>query len=320
MDALLEVLRTASDDPESEQSRGVLERALAHDNWLVVSQAASVVGRHLLPEFETLLSGVWSRFLPNAAKTDPGCRAKEAALTALDELETLDPDPFLPAIRYVQMEPVAGGRVDSAGGVRQRGIYALLRMHYSDAGLLAGELMADADAPVRAGVCRALGQYGSRESASLLLFKLHAGDEDPVVVCEAASALLELARDVGLELLERWLRSPSELRREAAALALGQSHDQGAIVLLARWLDDGLGDRDFELGSRALGLSRSDVARDALLTVVRQGAPSRAEQAIRALGVHSYDPQLAQKVHAAVASNERVRLVALVNRVFGSET
>jgi len=320
VDALLEALRAVSYDPESESARAVLERALAHHNWLVVSQAASLVGRHLLPGFEPLLLGVWSRFLDNAAKADPGCRAKEAALTALDQLENLDPDPFVPAVRYVQMEPVAGGRVDTAGGVRQRGLYALLRMHHCDAGLLAGELMADADAPVRAGVCRALGIYGSRESASLLLYKLHAGDEDPVVLCEAAAALIELASDVGLELLGRWLKSRDEMRREAAALALGQSRDEAAIRQLIEWFEAGLGDGDFELGARALGLSRSDAARSALLTVVCHGAPARAEQAVHALGVHSYDAHLARKVRDAAASNQRARLGSLIDRVFGAES
>jgi HEAT repeat protein len=266
------------------------------------------------------LRDVWDHFLENAAKTDPGCRAKEAALTALDQLQILDPDPFLPALRYVQLEPVAGGRVDTAGGVRLRGLCALLRMHHSDAGLFAGELLADADAPVRSGVCRALGRYGTRASASLLLHKLHAGDEDPVVISEAASALLELASDVGLELLGRWLRSPDERRREAAALALGQSSDEAAIALLVEWLEEGLGDRDFELGARGLGLSRSDAARRALLGVVRHGAAARAEQAVVALGVHSYDPHLAERVREAAASNGRARLGGLVDRIFGPES
>ena len=318
-DALLEALRSVSEAPETDAARAVIERALAHDNWLIVSQAAALVGRHLLHGFEPALREVWNRFVANAAKADPGCRAKEAALTALDQLETLDPDPFLPAIRYVQLEPVAGGRVDTAGGVRQRGLYALLRMHHSDAGLFAGELMADADAAVRRGVCRGLGQYGNRDSASLLLYKLHSGDEDPVVVSEAAAALLDLASDVGLDLLGRWLRSHDESHREAAALALGQSHEEAAISLLVRWLDDGLGDDDFELGARALGLSRSDTARNALLAIVQNGARRRAEQAVHALGVHSYDARLARQVRERAASNERAELGSLVDRVFGHE-
>ncbi len=303
--------------PESGDARGVIERALAHANWLVVAQAASVVGRHLLSGFEVQLCGVWGRFLEGAAKTDPGCRAKEAALTALDQLDTLDPDPFLLGVRHVQMEPVAGGRVDTAGGVRQRALHALLRMHYSDACLFAGELMADPEAPVRAGVCRALGRFGSRDSSGLLLYKLHAGDEDPVVISEAASALLELASDVGLELLGRWLFDRDELRREAAALALGQCSDDAAIHLLTRWLEDGLSDADFALAARALGLGRSEAARRTLLGVVRHGAPGRAEQAVHALGVHGYDHRLGDRVREAAANNPRARLGGLVERVFG---
>ena len=179
LDLKLEVLRGLRDNPGSEESRGELRRLLGDRSWLVVSEAAKIVGDCRLDGFIEPLRAIWPRFIDNGAKTDPGCRAKESALTALDTLEILDPDPFLAAVRHRQFEPVAGGRVDTAGGVRVRGQFALFRMGHPDAALWAGHLMADADPQVRAAIARGLGVYGDRVTSALLVHKLDAGDSDP---------------------------------------------------------------------------------------------------------------------------------------------
>src|SRR5690606_25815632 len=110
--------------PDAPESTQLLRQALQHKNWYVVSEAAGVIGENHLPNFEEDLAAIWGRFANGVHKLDPGCRAKCAALTALDKLEHFDPDPFLPAVRFIQLEPIAGGRVDTAGGVRQRALYA----------------------------------------------------------------------------------------------------------------------------------------------------------------------------------------------------
>jgi HEAT repeat protein len=314
-DAKLEAVRRARRSPHGESSVRDLRLALADKSWLVVSEAAAVVGEHGLDGFKEALMAIWPRFVENAAKTDPGCRAKEAALTALDQLEILDPDPFLAAVRYRQLEPVAGGRVDTAGGVRVRALSALLRQLYPDAALFAGELMADDDPQVRAGVARALGYYGERAAGALLVHKLRSGDAEPNVLAECAVSLLAVAGEFGLGLVRSLLDSDDEVMSEAAALALGQSRDPAAIAALIAWVEQVVLERDIELGVRALGLSRIESARTYLLGLVREGSLVRARAAIEALAVHHYDEQLMARVRQAAAENRGVRLGRVIERV-----
>jgi hypothetical protein len=314
-DDQLDAVRRARQTPHTETAERDLRRALAGKSWLVVSTAAAVVGEHGLDGYVETLRAVWARFLDNAAKADPGCRAKEAALTALDQLEILDPDPFLAAVRYRQFEPVAGGRVDTAGGVRVRALSALMRQLHGDAVLFAGELFADADPQVRAGVARALGYYADRAGAALLVHKLRSGDSDPGVLAESAVSLLAAGGEFGLELVRSLLRSNDELMSETAALALGQCRDPAAIAALIEWVESSALERDIQTGIRALGLSRHESSRSYLLGLVRDGSRTRARAAIEALAVHRYDEQLLQRVREAASNNRNARLGEVIDRL-----
>jgi HEAT repeat protein len=314
-DARLEAVRRARADPRGESAERDLRIALGDKSWLVVSEAAAVVAEHRLEGFKGALLAIWPRFVENPVKTDPGCRAKEAALTALDQLEILEPDPFLAAIRYRQFEPVAGGRIDTAGGVRVRALSALLRQLHPDASLFAGELMADAEPQVRAGVARALGYYGDRAAGALLVHQLRAGDPEPIVIGESAVSLLSVAGEFGLQVVRSLLDSDDEVMSEAAALALGQSRDPPAIAALIEWVEQVVPERDIELGVRALGLSRVESARTYLLGLVREGSPARARAAVEALAVHHYDEQLMARMQQAAAENRAARLAPVIERV-----
>jgi HEAT repeat protein len=238
-------------------------------------------------------------------------------LTALDCLEVLDPGPFVTAVRYRQLEPAMGGSVDTAGGVRVRSVLALLRMVHADAALLAGELMADSDPQVRASVARGLGHYADRSLAALLTYKLHCGDEDPVVLAECATSLLAVAGPYGVDRVASLLSGDDEILRETAALALGQSRDSAALARLLAWVEQSAFDRDFKLGIRALGLSRHEAARQYLLGLVAEGSQARAAAAVEALAVHAYDETLRARVQRAADKNPRARLVEVVRRLFG---
>lgn len=311
-------MHEAAQQPDAKASRQTLMKALAHKNWLVVAEAAAVIGEHSLSEFAQALDECWPRFVNNGAKVDPGCRAKQATLTALDRLELMDPTPFVRAVRYQQLEPVLGGTEDTAGGVRQRCVFALLRMHFTDALLYAGELMADPNSSVRAGVAGALGHYGTREAAALLLMRIKSGDPDPIVISESCVALMRLVPDLGISMFRTWLSDADDVKRESAALALGQTGSDEAIDVLTDWIDDGLSESDFELSARALGLSRNNKAREALLSCLAHGSIARAEQALHALAVHNYDPKLRSLVQDAVAQRSNVHLRKLAERLFSN--
>jgi HEAT repeat protein len=319
LDAKIEALRHVKIEKSWESATHLIEEALKDDSWLVVSEAAEMIVQQGLRDFAAPLLQVWPRFRENAAKRDPGCRAKEAALKALDYLELLDPEPFLAAIRYKQFEPSSGGRVDTAGGVRVRALMALLRMVHTKAALYAGELLADPDPQVRAGVARAIGYYEDRNSLGLLVYKLRAGDEDPVVLLECAGALLTVELEFGLNFLVPYLSGSDEVRQETAALALGQDRDPKATLALLEWLEHVAFDRDHELGIRALGLSRHDQSRRYLLKLVEAGPITRARSAVEALSVHRYDPQLSLLVREAATKRGNSALSEFVERAFAEK-
>lgn len=318
-DVEAEALRALEGDLESSESLSRLRAGLEHRHWMVVTTAAEIVARHALPGLERELKAVWARFADNGAKVDPGCRAKDAALTALDRLETLDPDPFLVAARYRQLEPVMGGSVDTAGGVRQRALSGLFRTLHPDAALYAGELLADPSPDVRGGVIHAIAHYRDPSSLALLAHKLRAGDPDPAVFAEAAAALLAVAFEFALPVFVGWLRDSDASRRETAALALGQSRHPDAIGALLAWVEDAAWDGDIDLGLRALGLSRDERARSYLLDVVEHAVAPRARKAVEALAVHRYDADLSARVRRAAAANTGADLARVVERAFRAE-
>lgn len=315
VEAIVEGLAMVDSNPNSQESEQRLREALNHKHWMPVEHAARLVGQHNLAGLAQELTHVWSRFAASGAKVDPGCRAKESALTALDTLEWFDPEPFILAVRYVQMEPVYGGTTDTAGSVRQRGLFALLRQHHSQAALYAGELLADPVVDVRVGAADALGQYGGAHGAPLLVHRLSAGDE-PRVLVACASALLDLEGAFARELLGNWLSQTNEERREVAALALGQDRAEPSSELLIHWLDGLAWDQDIELGMRALALHRSERARQYLIDCIASESRTRAHAAIAALAAHRYDHQLTERVRAAAQRSDDSTRLALVEKLY----
>jgi hypothetical protein len=315
VEELVEALGSIDRDLVSPESQKLIHSALTHKHWMPVEQAARLIAQHSLPNFTQQLLGIWERFLEPGSKLDPGCRAKESALVALDAIEWFDPDPFLAAIRYRQLEPGFGGPTDTAGGVRQRALFALLRQHHSFAVLFAGELLADPLIEVRIGTADALGQYGGPNGAPLLVQRLRTGDDSRVLLA-CASALIELEDRFARELLGPWLRQDSDELREVAALALGQSKSGEAGELLIAWFDEMAWERDVELAARALALHRSERARRCLLTHIANGSVGRARAAVRALSAHRYDPRLCESVREATQRNGDPTLIGLAAELY----
>jgi len=218
-------------------------------------------------------------------------------------------------VRYRQLERAAGGSVDTAGAVRLRGLFALFRQNHPDAPLHAGELLSDASASVRAGVCQAIAHYGDRSTAGLVVHKLAIGDDEPSVLSEGAAALLSTAPDFALPVLRAWLGGSDEVRQECAALALGQSRHGEAVDALIGWVDEAVLEAQIEVGVRALGVSRTERAREYLLGLVASGSSLRARHAVEALAIHRYDPELCARIREAAKKNRAAKLEPLLSRV-----
>ena len=161
-------------------------------------------------EIESLtpdLAAAFERFLDQPVKSDPGCAAKAAIADALYRIGAIESDVYLKGVRHVQMEPVWGGRADTATQLRGTCALALVRVHHPDFLVELGDLLADREAPVRRMAAQALAYSESAGAVPLLRLKALVGDDDPQVVGECLLALLRIAPRDSVEFAARFPRS-----------------------------------------------------------------------------------------------------------------
>jgi HEAT repeat protein len=263
------------------------------------------------------LKAAFVRFTRNGPKLDPGSKAKLAALTALDFLESLDAEPFVTAVRLVQKELTQG---DTGAVVRARAVLGLARLQHPDFMLHAAERLADREPSVREAAADALGHRGDPAGAGLLELRLRIGERDPSVLLAVLSAMIALAPNWGVNraagLLGGRLDADggedddwgSRDASDAAALALGQSHRDDALGLLV----DALGAEVRAVSRatllRAIGAHRSERAVEVLLRTVAEGDGGDAGVAVEALLARRADPDLLERTRVAVEQNPNARL------------
>jgi hypothetical protein len=312
LEALGDVLR----DPGSPSSQERMREALAHGRALAVARVASTIGARRLLGFEGDLERAFSRFLENPVKTDPGCRAKAAALEALDRLEHREAAPFVAGARYHQREPSWGSPNDTAGTVRARAIAALARIGHADFLLVAGALLGDPLPIVRRAAADALAHHGARDCAALVLLKLRLGDEDEQVLFGCIAALMALAPDRALGEIEPLLFGEDAARRELAAVALGDSGREDALDVLLASLDRTVSVVERVPLLRGVALHRSERAGAFLLERVATGSEAEARAALEALAARNFDPNLTEHVREAARANDRADLESTVDEMF----
>jgi len=140
---------------------------------------------------------------------------------------------------------------------------------------------------------------------ALLRLKLHTGDDDPVVLCDALHALITLDPDSGIELAGRWLVDASRERWEIAALALGQSRNLSALEILVDAFERAVVVEERRTVLIAIGTLRLEEAREYLLNLLVSG---HGPDALVALTPFRFDPSTMERalrrapapLHAAV--------------------
>ena len=181
------------------------------------------------------LVAAFDHFLEDPVRRDPGCAAKAAIADALYRLNAPEVDVYQRGIRHVQLEPVYGGKQDTAVQLRGTCGLALVRVHHPDYLIALAELLADREAPARRIAAQALGYSENPAAQPLLRLKALLGDEEPQVLSECLLALLAVAPDASLDFVAGFLdRRPPDIA-EAAALALGGSRHKAALPLLRDW-------------------------------------------------------------------------------------
>jgi HEAT repeat protein len=303
-------------EPISETSIATLRHALGGKSSHAVATAAEVVGKAEIHVLAPDLVSAFDRFMSNPVKSDPGCRAKLEIAEALYRIGHDDERVFLRGIRHVQLEPVYGGRADTAAGLRGACAFGLVRIGYPEAIAEVAELLADPEATARGAAAQALA-YGEEPSATpLLRLKTLFGDDDPQVLTECMSALLKIAPATSLGFVARFLDAPQETKRESAALALGGSRLREAFPLLRKWWE-----RSVELDLRRTGLLaiamlKHDEALEFLLSVVAESEGPAARDGLAALALYRHDEALCERVRRTVNGRTDIDLGETFRRKF----
>ena len=299
----LEILEAAAADASSAAARARLREALQTGSGLVAARAAKIVREHALEEFDDDLTAMFLRLLADPVKIDPGCLGKLAALEALDFGSHDDGTVFLEATRTFQPEPAWGPPVDTASGVRARGVLALARLAHPDLSLVAGGLLADPESPVRQAAAEALAANGDRALAGALALRWTLGDEDPLVVLACMTGLLALAPDHSLPRLRDVLHGADDGARELAALVLGSSKRPEALDILLAHLEAAPRASERAPTLRALGLQRNDRALAVLVEIVETGTIQDAEAAVAGLAARRFDAGVRERTRVAARAN-----------------
>lgn len=307
----LEKLSLVRREPSSEDSRAELRRVLSSESSHAVAKAASIVGEAGLTELAPDLAAAFGRFLADAGRADAGCVAKAATVDALLRLDCDDEDVFLRGIRHVQMEPVLGGRVDTAAGLRGASALGLARTSRTDVLNELAQLLADPEPPARAAAAHAIGNHGRAAGVPVLRHKVFAGDEEPRVITECLLALLHLDAPDSLPLVRDLLDPvvtpgrPARDLSECAADALGESRLAMAFPILRDWRPRAAARGMEGTALRALAMLRRDDAFDYMLSLVQTAEDAVARAAVTALAPHC-DESLRGRVREAASKRPAV--------------
>jgi len=303
--------------PTAPASLAMLRKVLGGKTAYTAAKAAQIAGeaeiRDLVPE----LIAAFDRFMTNPVKSDPGCRAKAAIADALYGMAYDDANVFLRGIHHVQLEPVYGGREDTATTLRGVCALGLVRMNYADVMIELADLLADRQAAVRVAAARAIAYSENDNGVPLLRLKVLAGDDDPQVISECLTAMLHIAPVTSLPFVGRLLDAEEVYLVEAAVVALGGSRRREAFDLLRPWWERTSNVDLRRTGLLAIAMLKHDEAIEFLVSLVAEAEGPAARDAIAALGLYKHDEALRQRVVQAATARDDVDLSVVVSKVFG---
>jgi HEAT repeat protein len=304
--AALEALR---EGPQQERLP-TLQKALSHKNNFVVAKAADLAREFNLQDLTVLLLQAFDRFFDNPEKSDPQCWAKNAISRTLAAFEHQEPEVFLRGMRHIQLEPVWGGRSDTAGTLRATCALALVQCRsLTNDDLLRHllDLLGDSDKAVRSEVIRAIEQVGSPSASLLLRLRATLGKDEPEVLGASYGGILRLDGAVAIPWVARFLSSGDDAAGEAA-LAIAGTHSTEAFDVLRKALDDSNDPWFRSVLLSAISLTRQDAAVEFLFDKI-QSESMDAERALEAIVRSMPSPEVMQRLEKLTKSNPRLARV-----------
>jgi hypothetical protein len=286
----------------------LIKKSLAGRSNFLVAKAARLAEDANLTDLIPDLLADYDRFFSNAEKSDPQCWAKNALSRALSKLECRDKLVFLRGLRHHQMEPVWGGKSDSAGALRANCAHALVACDGLDNQQVLVYLLdplVDKDKSVRVEAVRAIAQLGDAAIPVLRLRALIPGEE-PEVLATCFSALLAIERDTAIPFVANFLDAADDPAAEAA-FALAETRIPVALAALLN-RHKGVTEPWFAgVLLNAIALTRLPEAADFLISIVER-EEREAPAAIEALARLSPNAELRTRIEQAVLGTGSPRL------------
>lgn len=295
-----------------------LRKALKDRSNYLVSKAAALAGDLRLKELIPDLLAAFDRFMVDPAKTDQQCWAKNAIAKALKDLGHDDPAVFLRGIEHVQMEPVWGATVDTAGTLRGACALALVACTLDRQTILTRvvNLLVD-DLPVKKDAITALGQVPGNDTVLLLRLKALLGDKDPEVTGQCFDVLLELAPVESAAFVARFIEDKDVDVRSEAVAALAGSREPHAIAALEKCYSDTRDPAFKTTILQSLAGARQVAAADFLLSVAEKERPEHAAAAVESLGKSRFRDEFRDRAVSIVRARSIPSVTAVFEGQFG---
>jgi HEAT repeat protein len=316
LEALLVQLIGLRERPVDDESCEILCKALRGRSSHGAAKAAGIAGEIGADAVVPDMLAAFERFMTNPVRSDPGCAAKEAIADTLQQMGVAAADVYRRGIAHRQMEPVWGGRVDTAP--RLRGVCGLALARIRDESTLSelAVLLADGEALARRMAAQALAYNGDTAAVPLLRYKAMVGDEDGEVMTESLRALLDLAPAESLPFVASFLDEGNGMIAEAAALALGGARIEGAFEVLRDWWTR-VGEPSLKSSAAlALAMLRREASIEFLLDVVSENSVLDARHALKALAIYRHDDRLRERVEAAAQQRKDTALRSPLEKWF----
>jgi HEAT repeat protein len=313
-DRLAELSRLAK-SLESAETRKQLRKHLASKSSPIVARAAQIIARIEDHDFGPELIQAFHRFLIDPTKTDKGCLAKCAVVKALLAADCDDEELFRKGVRHIQLEPTWGGRADTAAQLRALCGLGLVQVGSRAAMDELAALLADEESDARIGAAAALGHCGPT-ATPLLRFKLLSGDNEAAVLAECLTSLMKVAPSDSFQFVSSFVDLEYPFLYEHAGLTLAESKLPGVFELLKnKWT--ATFDREFKKSLLLpMAITRSEEAREFLISVIESGELGMATAAIAAMRIFAGDDSLRSRLERAIEGPNQKELSAAVRREF----
>lgn len=301
----------------TDQVVGEIRQNLRNRSNLVIAKAAKVAGELRATALVPDLVASFHKLMTDPSRLDKRCAALTEIVTALYELDSDDPAPYLIGLHHIQMEGSFGPPVDAAAKLRGLSAQGLLRTRHANALDEVVRLLVDREPEARLGAARALAINGGDAGILLLKLKIYTGDSEAEVLGECFTGLLATAPERAVSLVAEYVDSEDDAVAEAAILALGESKDERAFEVLKDKWQRTVGGALRQVLLLAMACSRLETAIAYLLSIVEEARPATAAQAMEALTSYRSSERIRSSLQKIVQHRNEKVVTEAFTRHFG---